>query len=133
MSHIALFCEQHLPKVRRTLCPGRIWRLSRNSQFSSSGWVALLRSDSADVATILPDALDYTTTLFGKGQKDMEPAETAYTEGLLPALGIKGKIPYNYASDVLLKERHACDHRRNRLHNQQLCEGNLLKNGGGTR
>jgi hypothetical protein len=63
----------------------------------------LLRSDSAGVATILPDALAYTITLFGKWQKDMELAETVYTDGLLPTLGITGKTPYNYASDVLLK------------------------------
>jgi hypothetical protein len=92
----------------------------------------LLRSDSADVATILPDALDYTTTLFGKGQKDMELAETVYTEGLLSALGIKGKIPYNYASEVLLKSDMPATIAETVLIISN-CEGNLLKNGGGTR
>ena len=76
--------------------------------------------------------VDYTTTLFGKWRKDKALAQTVYYDGLLPSLGIKGKAPYSYASGVLLKSNMPATIAETVFITSDY-EGNLLKNGGGTR
>jgi N-acetylmuramoyl-L-alanine amidase len=76
--------------------------------------------------------VDYTTTLFGKWQKDKALAQTVYYDGLLPSLGIKGRAPYSYASGVLLKSNMPATIAET-VFITSTYEGDLLKNGGGTR
>lgn len=78
------------------------------------------------------ETVDYTTTLFGKWRKDKALAQTVYYDGLLAGLGIKGRAPYSYASGVLLKSNMPATIAET-VFITSAYEGDLLKNGGGTR
>lgn len=82
-------------------------------------------------------ATDYTTTLFGKWQKDKAFAQTVFKSlsTLPPASGtgtIATKAPYSYASGVLLKSNMPATIAETVFITSN-AEADLLKNGGGKR
>ena len=82
-------------------------------------------------------ATDYTTTLFGKWQKDKALAGTVFNSlSTLPAASSTGtiaqKTPYSYASGVLLKSNMPATIAETVFITND-AEADLLKNGGGTR